>query len=122
MQQHQPKIPTPSRAAAVWLDGDVFHISFPPMFGEETGHHVTVLMTHPKAWLVVLAILRAREASERSSRTIGHKAAPIQYETEKMTKLDWRRLAALAENPVTRISSNRKVKANDELTLEDLGL
>jgi hypothetical protein len=55
-------------------------------------------------WAQLLSILKARYNSEPSHQVIGTKAAPVQYDLER----------------VRRIMRNQK--ASVELTLEDLGL
>lgn len=115
----------PAYAAAIWTEGDLIKMSLPPSFHEEWGHTITFPNTED-AWLALNGILRERERAERESRVIGTRAAPVQYDADAiLKKLVAERKAAeaaIAEGKVTVIPSVRKSKADETLTLEDLGL
>lgn len=112
------KYPLPSYAASIWTAGDTIYLSLPPTFGTESGHTVHFPLS-PSGWIAVNSILKAREAAERSARTIGNKAAPVQYDIDKV-------LMSLAKTQarVEKLSPDPRLRrdAPPDLTLEDLGL
>jgi hypothetical protein len=107
--------PAPSYAATIWTTGDTIHLALPAQYGEDKGHSV-VFPNSSAGWMAISMILRDRERAERTNRRVGTAGAPVQYDLDKVLK------QLTAGKPVTKVPSARKVKAEDDLTLEDLGL
>jgi hypothetical protein len=103
------RYPAPSYAAHVWLTPDGLRVGLPAALGE-SGH--TILLPFKDAsWSVLCGILRerARFADRRDQRTIGHRAAPVQYDIEAIL----RAMGSSAPTP-------HRIERQRTLTLDDL--
>ena len=107
--------PAPSYAASIWTAGENIHMTLPPVYGQERGHSV-IFPNKPEGWLAIAMILRDRETKERSRSIIGTAAAPTQWDIDIVLK------AMKAGKTVTHVQAVRKVKFNDDITLDDLEL
>ena len=103
------RYPAPSYAAMVWYTPEGIRIALPAALGE-TGHSI-LLPLKEASWGVMLGILRerARFADERSARTIGTRAAPVQYDIEAIL----RAMGSSAPTP-------HRIEPRRTLTLDDL--
>ena len=109
------RYPPPSYAGTVWLTPEGLRLGLPATLGE-SGHTI-LLPLKPGSFEVMVSILRerARYADDRANRTIGSRAAPVQYDIEGIL-----RAMGTSAPTVTRLNPTRTLSL-DELTsaLED---
>ena len=78
-------VDTPADRPTIYFDGSVIRLTLPPSGGCGQGRSHTIVISN---WRQLERILRARFLAEhRSSRVIGTRASPVQYDLERITHL-----------------------------------
>lgn len=101
--------PLPDYAASIWLIGDEIALCLPAQVEGARAHTIQLPATD-KGMVALMTILRDR--ARASNRTIGTKAAPVQYDVE----------ALLRGMSITKVPPAYKTEARPDLSLDDLDL
>jgi hypothetical protein len=112
--------PLPSYVTQTWVSGDKLFVCFPPTRGDKS--HTVQLPATPAGFAILGSLLqeRSREGYEPS---IGTRAAPVQYDIDKML----RQMGAMnggstSEVKVQKLPPVRKQEAKPTLSIADLEL
>lgn len=104
--------PLPHYAASTWISGDKLFLCLPATRGGKT--HTIQLPADAKGMTVLLSILKERQ-QEGYAPTVGTKAAPVQYDIDKM-------LLHIQNVGITKLPPQVKQDAKPTLSLEDLDI
>jgi hypothetical protein len=118
--------PLPSYVTQTWVSGDKLFVCFPPTRGDKS--HTVQLPATPAGFAILGSLLqeRSREGYEPS---IGTRAAPVQYDIDKMllrmtaTKVPMGVSGlpeVLPQPKITKLPPKRKQEAKPTLSLADL--
>jgi len=106
---------TISYAAQIWTAGDFVYLNFPSPERGARSHTISLPSTQ-HGWAAINSILRERERMDLATQHISTKAALTQQMADALVK------ALKAGKSIDKKPSARKIKIDDSITLEDLGL